>query len=121
MVSTRIDGVLTEGTGDRHLVVAAPADRTAGQDPSSELLVANGTVPSQLDQAGSVDVITIEGKDRARFGMYVDDVVVPTAILVGPLERPPPGRERQATITAGQIAEVRHPERMALRDGPRCH
>lgn len=96
-------------------MVAAPAHGTARHPAAGELRVAARAPSPELEQRPAVEDATVYGQHHARTRLHEDDVVVGAAVLVGCLERPPPRREREATVTTREVAYISHPTSMNYR------
>jgi hypothetical protein len=96
-------------------VIPAPAHGAGRQAACGELGRAGRAQASKLDERPGGKGVggTVDGEDRAGLGLDVNHVVVRAAVLVGAVEGPPTGREREATVPADQIPHVGHVARMA--------
>ena len=100
--------MLNDGPGQEDHVVAPRAHRATGEQTGGQLGPAPGAAPVELDEGPAVGDVPIDRQDRPRYGLYVNDVIVVTAVLVGVLERSPPGGKGETAVVADEIAEIGH-------------
>lgn len=101
-------GVLTEGSGEKDLVIPSRAHRTARQLAGRQLGVAEGATPPELDQSPSVTDVAVHRENRSGNRFDMDDMIVVAPVLIGILERSPPRGEREPTVVTYEVPEVRH-------------
>jgi hypothetical protein len=90
--------------GKANVVVPAPAHRARREQARGELGSTEGAPPPELDQARTGTGASLHGEQGSGGRIDMGDVVLFTPVLVGPLERPPPRREREPAIPAREVA-----------------
>lgn len=73
----------------------------------------------QLDERAAVGDVPVYRQNGPRSGFHVDHVVVVAPVLVGILERAPPGGEGEPASLADQVPQVRHRASIPRIPGPR--
>ena len=71
-------------------MIAAPANGAARQATCTQFGMAAGTAPAEVDESAWLGDVAVDGQDGAGTRLYVEDVVVGTAVFVGVFEGAPP-------------------------------
>ncbi len=95
--------MLTDGAGEKHLVIAARAHGTRRQEAGSQLGAACRAASVKLDEGAAVRQVPIYGQDGPGGGLHMHDVIALTPVLVRVLERSPSCGEREPAVIADQV------------------
>jgi hypothetical protein len=71
-------------------VIPPSANGAARQATCAQFGVAAGTAPAELDESARLGDVAVDGQDGAGTRLYVDYVIVGTAVFVGVFEGAPP-------------------------------